>query len=183
MRMARAAPSPLGVGRGDVVGVAASCRSRPARRRCARRGPWRAPAPRAPGRRRPRPCTKPSRSSSKGRLAPCGSSLRVLRACAAAKPGDADGADRRLAAAGDHDVGVAVADEAPGVPDRVRGGGAGRAGRAQRTLGAQLERDVRRAHVGDHHGDQQRVGAVGALVEELVGLDVQRLQAADPARR
>ena len=98
------------------------------------------------------------------------------------EPGNADRADRRLAAAGEHDVGRAVADEPPAVADGVGGGGARRTGRAQRTLGAQLERDLRRAHVGDHHGDQQRVGAVRSLVQQLVRLHVQRLQAAHPAR-
>ena len=65
--------------------------------------------------------------------------------------GHADRADGRLAAAGEHHVGVAAADDAGGVADGVRAGGAGGAGGAQRTLGAQLERHVRRAHVGDHH--------------------------------
>ena len=111
-----------------------------------------------------------------------GSSLRGAEGARGGEARHADRADGRLAAAGEHDVGVAVADEARGVADRVRAGGAGRAGGAQRALRPQLERHVRRAHVGDHHGDQQRVGAVGALVEELVGLDVQRLQAADAAR-
>ena len=97
------------------------------------------------------------------------------------EPGHADRADRRLAAAGEHDLGRAVADEARGVADGVGGRGAGRAGGAERTSGAELERDVRGAHVGDHHRDQQRVGAVRSLVEQLVRLDVQSLQAADTA--
>ena len=52
------------------------------------------------------------------RRALSGSSLRVLRAPRmAANPDDADGADRRLAAAGEHDLGVAAADDLDGVAD------------------------------------------------------------------
>ncbi len=97
------------------------------------------------------------------------------------KAGHADRAHGRLAAAGEHHLGVAVADDARRVADGVGAGGAGGNGGAQRALGAQLERDVRRAHVGDHHRHEQRVHAVRALGEELVDLGVQRLQAADAA--
>ena len=52
---------------------------------------------------------------------------------------------------------------------------------AQRTLGAQLQAHVRGAHVGDHHGDEQRVDALRALLDELLDLALQRLQTADAA--
>ena len=114
-----------------------------------------------------------------------GGSLRVVvvgaQGASGSEPGHADGADGRFAAAGEHDLGRSVADEARGIPDRVGGRGASRARGAERAPRAELERHVRGAHVGDHHGDQQRVGAVRPLVEELVGLDVQRLQATDAA--
>ena len=129
----------------------------------------------------PSPITKPSRLTSKGWEAPCGSSLWVLRARAAANPDTPTGLIGASLPPANMTSAAPSRMRRAGVADGVGGRGAGRAGRAERALGAELERDVRRAHVGDHHRDQQRVGAVRSLVEELVRLDVQRLQAADAA--
>ena len=78
----------------------------------------------------------------------------------AAKPATPIGLIGRLAAAGEHGVGLAVADDREASPMAS----APAAQAVQVVLsgpGAELERDVRGAHVGDHHGDEERVDAVG----------------------
>ena len=111
----------LGVGRGEVMRVARSLRSRGPRR--GSRAPRRSAASAssstsAPA---PSPITKPSRRASNGREMPLvgGRGHR-------GEGGDRDRRQRRLGAAADDRVGVTGADHPHRRPDRV---GAGRAGR------------------------------------------------------
>ena len=77
--------------------------------------------------------------------------------------GDADLADRRLRAAGDHDVGVAVLDEAHGVAHRVGARGAGGDHRVIRALEAVADRDLTRGQIDQGRGDEERADAGGDL--------------------
>ena len=149
-------------GRGHVVGVpgravAAELAERavaPRRRACSSLSRTSTPAP--------SPITKPSRSWSNGRLARCGSSFRVERARALPKPASA--------------IGVMVASLPPATitsasPARMRRSASPIAcapeahaetvpkfGPSQ----SELDRDLSRGHVRDHHRDEERADAARA---------------------
>ena len=108
----------------------------------------------------PSATTNPSRPASNGRLAPAGSSLRVDRARIAANAADGRLVDGRLAAARQHDLGVAAQDHLGGLADGVAGR---RAGARRREVGAHRaegDRRLARGHVGDGHRDEERAEAV-----------------------
>ena len=147
--------------RGDVVGVGRAADAqqlgvdgRPAA--CGR-------VPALPRSRMPAPSlrTKPSRSLSNGRLAPCGSSLRVDRARADDEAAQAHRRDAGLRAAGDHHVGLVVLDGAQGVADGVGGRGAGRRDGGVGAARPELNGDVARRRVGDHFRDDERADPAG----------------------
>ena len=71
------------------------------------------------------------------------------------KPGDGQRADRRLAAAGEDGVGIAVRDGAVSLAHRVGGGGAGRHHRQRRPLRAEADGDGAGGHIGNHHRDKE----------------------------
>ena len=96
----------------------------------------------------PSPRTKPSRSRSKGREARWGSSLRVLRRGEQIEAGDAEGMDHGVGAAGEHDVGLAAADDFDRLADRLAAGGAGGQAVDVRPLGAEQSGQVAGRHVG-----------------------------------
>ena len=81
--------------------------------------------------------------------------------------GDATGGDRRLDAAGDHGIGVAVLDEAEGVADGARAGGAGRDGAADRSLGPESDGDMSRGEIGQDGRDGERGHLPGAALPRI----------------
>ena len=157
-------------------------RSRSPRRRSARRGPARARAPPSTRIVEPSPTTKPSRSRSNGLTRPSGSSFAHRDRAHREEAADAELRDRGLGAADDHRVAAAIADVRGGVADRHRGGRAGRARGRSGAAGAELHRDHPRRHVRDQHRDPHRAQAIGALAEQVLLGDVQRLQPADAGR-
>jgi hypothetical protein len=69
---------------------------------------------------------------------------------------DADRHDAGLAAAGEHDIGIAELDDAPGLAHAVVGRGAGRDDGHVRSAQAVLHRNETAGHVADHHGNHER---------------------------
>ena len=128
----------------------------------------------------PSPITKPSRSSSHGREARSGVSLKwVESARAAAKPATPEPADRGLGAAGDHHVGIAERDQPAGVADRMRAGRAGGHDRMVRALEAEPDRDLA-AHQVDQAGrDEERADPPRTALLELDRGVRDRAEAAD----
>ena len=110
----------------------------------------------------PSPMMKPSRSLSNGRLARCGSSLRVDSARIAAETADAHRRDGRLGPAGDHHVGVVALDDLEGVADGVRRGRARRARRRVRSLGAETDGDLAGRQIDDRGRNEERRDAARA---------------------
>ena len=104
----------------------------------------------------PSPITKPSRSLSNGREAP--RRIVVARGHRAddRERAEAERRERRLGAAGEHDVGVAVADRAEGVADRDRARRAAHRVRAVRPLRAELDRDVAARRAAEHAERERR---------------------------
>ena len=86
---------------------------------------------------------------------------------------------RGLGAAGDHGVGVAVADETHGLANGVTAGGAGRDHGQGRALAAIAHGDHAGGHVGDHAGDKVGGHAAGALFQQLLMLRHEGGDAAD----
>ncbi len=87
---------------------------------------------------------------------------------AGGKAGERDAADRRFRAAGNHDIGIAEADDPAGVADRMR---ARRAGRYDRMIGAaQLvpDRDLARGKVDQAAGNEERGNAARAAVAQRI---------------
>ena len=117
------------------------CRSRPARRRCGRRAPARAPAPRARRTAAPSAITNPSRPAveraRRSRRVVVSHRQRAHRAEAR----EPDRCDRRLGAAAEHHVGAAEPDRIQAVADRHVRRCAGGALREQRAARAELDRD------------------------------------------
>src|SRR5213082_313806 len=74
--------------------------------------------------------------------------------------------DRRLGAAGDHDVGLVVPDDLEGVGHAVGGLRAGRHRAVVRPLRAVAHGNQRRGHVRHVHGDEERGDAARALLEQ-----------------
>ena len=126
----------------------------------------------------PSPTTKPSRSLSKGRLACCGSSLRVESARMAANPPTDMRRDRGLGPAGDHHVGVAVLNHAHAIADGVRAGGAGRGGGRNRPLGAVPNADLSGRHVDD--GGRNKEGRDLARAAVRAGCECSRSMISNP---
>ena len=129
----------------------------------------------------PSPTTKPSRSTSHGRLARAGASLRVDNARIAAKPAIAERRDAGLGAAAHHRIGVAVLDQPERVADRVRPGRAGRGHGGARALGAEPERHLAGRQVDDGREDEERRDAVRPALEQDPMLPLDDLEAADAA--
>ena len=127
----------------------------------------------------PSPTTKPSRSLSKGRQAWVGSSLRVERAFMAAKPPTPMGVMAASAPPAIIAVGVAALDDAEGVADGVRGGGAGGGGRLVRALGAVADGDVSGGEVDDGGGDEERRDLARPAVHQVGVLALDDVEAAD----
>ena len=92
---------------------------------------------------------------------------------------DAHGGDRGLGAAGDHDVGVAALDDAEGVADGVRGGGAGRRRGLVRSLGAVANGDVPGGKVDDGGGDEERRDLARPAVHQVGVLALDDVEPAD----
>ena len=97
-----------------------------------------------------------------------------------AEPGEDQRRDRRLGAAGEHDVGLTAPDRRRRLADRGRAGRARGDGREVLSLEAELDRDLAARRVDEHRGDEERRDAVRpALGEDLLLLDDRR----DPADR
>ncbi len=125
----------------------------PRRRACSSSSRMSAAAPSA--------TTKPSRSASNGRLAAVGIVVARGERLHARESGHRGVGHRSLAAAGDHDVGIAAPDDLVGLADGVARRGTGAGGGV---VGAQrAEHDAGHAggHVGDGHGDEEGADAVG----------------------
>src|SRR5690606_13224900 len=71
-----------------------------------------------------------------------------------AEASDADGCDRRLRPAGDHDFGAPLLNPAVGFTDGVRAGRTSAGVRVARTAEAVGDGDLARGHVGDERGDE-----------------------------
>ena len=127
----------------------------------------------------PSPSTKPSRSTSNGREARSGSSLRVLMARIWENPAIGMLGDARLRAAGDDDVRLARLDHPPAPGQRLGAGRARRHRRVHAGLGAQLQADVRGRAVRHEHRDGQRRDLAQALLLQDVVLAEQGQRAAD----
>ena len=123
--------------------------------------------------------TKPSRSLSNGRDACLGIVVARAHGSHGAEAADADRNDRRFGAAGEHDLGVAHFDGAPGFADGVVGGGAGRTGGEVRAAQLVVHREQARSHVRDEHRDHERRKPARPAFEQDLVLLVGRLQAAD----
>ena len=122
----------------------------------------------------PSPITKPSRSTSNGRLTPLVESAVMLP-----NPASAVIVPAASAAAGDHGVAAAPGDQAGGVADGVRAGGTGRAHRLARALQPPAHRDRRAGGVGHHHRHEERRHPPLALLDPDDDLVLERAQPAD----
>ena len=88
--------------------------------------------------------------------------------------------DRRLGAAGNHRLGIAVTDQTRGLADRVGSRRAGRGAGHIRALGAEHDGDQAGGHVDDHAGDEERRDPPRTTVAQDVVLLLQKFQPADP---
>ena len=91
-----------------------------------------------------------------------------------------DVAHRRLRTSGEHGHGVPAPYHMERVSQCVGAGRARRAGGVHRTADAERHGDVGGGHVGDHHGDEEGVDAVGAPLDEDLYLLVEDVQPSDP---
>ena len=96
------------------------------------------------------------------------------------EPAQAHVGDRRLAAAGDHDVGLARLDELEGVADRVGRRGTGGRDRRARALQAPADRDLAAGGVDHQLGDRERADPRRALLHHHGVLGLELVQPADP---
>ena len=127
----------------------------------------------------PSPTTKPSRSASNGRLARCGSSLRVESAFIAAKPPMPIGVIAASRAAADHHFGVAALDEPEGIADGVR---RCRASRGRGGIGparAVANGNHAGGQIDDGRGNEKRGDASRAAFEQLGVLALDDVESAD----
>ena len=92
---------------------------------------------------------------------------------------DAHGSDGSFGAAGDHDVGVAVLNDAVGIADGVRAGGAGSGGGCVRALGAELHRDMAGSEVDDGGGNEEGRDLARAAFEKRFVLALDHFESAD----
>ena len=127
----------------------------------------------------PSPITKPARVASNGRDA----RVRVLllgdEPAHRAEAGEDEGDDRRLGAAGEHDVRLAAADRRRCLADRGRARRARGDRREVLPLEAELDRDLPARRVDEHGRDEERRDAVGAALGEDLLLLRDRRDAAD----
>ena len=86
--------------------------------------------------------------------------------------------NRGFASAGEHHVGIAHLDGAPGFPQGVRGGGASRAGGHIGPAKIAEHGEKARSHVKDEHGDHERGKPGGAFGEVNLVLFFDRVEAA-----
>ena len=126
----------------------------------------------------PSPMTKPSRSLSQGRLA-CEDRRCASKAPHRGKSTDAHRRDGGFGAAGDHHVGIAIFDDASGIANRVRAGGARRAGRLVRTLGVVPNADLPGGEVHDGRRNKERRNLARAAVEQVAVLALDDVESAD----
>ena len=99
---------------------------------------------------------------------------------AGGESGDADAADRRFGAAGDHDFGVAKRDQARRIPDRMRAGRAGRDDRVIWAAQAVLYGDIAAGQIDQPAGNEKgRNAARPFLMQGHRGLG-DAAEAADP---
>ena len=104
----------------------------------------------------------------------------VDSARAGGEAGDAEAADRRLGAAGDHHVGVVERDQPRRVADRVRAGRAGRDDRVVRALEAVADRDMAGGEVDQADRDEERRDrGAGPFSCSVIDAVVDAVQAAD----
>ena len=122
--------------------------------------------------------TKPLRSASNGREAVSGSGF-LVSAVIWANAATVSGIVAASGSAGDHQVAVAVADQAHRLADRVVGRGARRHRAVVGSGEAEVHGDVTAGGVGHEHRHHERRHPPGALLAEHVVLVEQRLHAAD----
>src|ERR1044071_9941837 len=96
-----------------------------------------------------------------------------------AEAADAHRTDGRLAAAGNHRVGVAALDDLVGVADGVRRGRAGRAGRRVGPFRAEADRHLARREIDDGRRNEEGRPPARTAVEERLVLPLDRDEPAD----
>ena len=121
--------------------------------------------------------TKPSRSASKGRLAP-GRVVAGGERLHRVEARDPQHAHRRLGASRERHVEVAALQAAQRLAHRVRAGAAGARGAPAGALEAVAHGDVARGHVGDHLQDEEGAHPIRTLLQRLL---VRLLEARDAA--
>ena len=92
---------------------------------------------------------------------------------------DAHGGDGGLGASGDHGVGIAALDDAEGIADGVRAGGAGGRRGLVRALGVVADADVAGGEVDDGAGDEERRDLARAAGQHGRVLALDDVEAAD----
>ena len=95
------------------------------------------------------------------------------------KSADAHGSDGGFGAAGNHHVGVAVLDDARGIANGMRAGGAGGAGGLVRALGVMADADLAGGEIDDGRGNEERRDLARAAVEQVVVLALDDVESAD----
>ena len=103
----------------------------------------------------------------------CRQSLTVAEAC------DREGSDSRFASAADHCLSGSDGDGAIGFADGGGGGCAGGLMRYAGTLRSEANCDVSGGDVADHLGDELRRNAAGAVVQQILMLGAEGVEAAD----
>ena len=110
-------------------------------------------------------------------------SLRIVVSCGkcarVAEPCQRHRRDRRLAAAGQDDIGISGPQQAQGLAERMCAGGARGHGGEVGSLETELDRDLTRGHVDDHHRDEERADPPWPLLDQVRVLILERLHAAD----
>ena len=127
----------------------------------------------------PSPTTKPSRSLSQGRQAWVGVVVAGGEGLHGGESTDAHGGDGGFGATGDHGVGIAALDDAEGVADGVRGGGAGGRGGLVGAACVVLDGDVAGGEVDDGAGDEEGRDLAWAAVQHGGVLALDDVEAAD----
>ena len=122
---------------------------------------------------------KPSRLRSNGRDAFCGASLRSREGGEQVEAGDAEGMDHAVGAAGEHDVGVAAADDLGRLADGLAAGGAGGEAVEVRAFGAEVRGDVGDRHVRFLLELELRVEALEAFLDERGQVEFAVLEGGD----
>ncbi len=97
----------------------------------------------------------------------------------AAKPADAQRCDGGFGAAGDHGVGIAALDDAEGIANGVRRGGAGGCGGFVGSARAVLDGDVAGSEVDDGAGDEEGRDLARATGEQVGVLALDDIESTD----